>query len=83
MNRSTLKRLEALEQKAPQDTGKWHTILVASDEEEERETVAVKASPKWAEGDNLMVIRLVGGKFLEGHNDLGDVDPPPALVASR
>jgi lipase chaperone LimK len=60
MNRSTLRRLELLEQKAPQDTGKWHTILVASDEEEERETAALKASPKWNEGDNLMVIRLVG-----------------------
>jgi lipase chaperone LimK len=60
MNRSTLRRLEALEQKAPQDTGKWHTILVASDEEEKRETAALKASPKWSEGDNLMVIRLVG-----------------------
>ena len=34
MNRATLRRLEALEQKAPQDTGKWHTILVASDEED-------------------------------------------------
>jgi lipase chaperone LimK len=60
MNRSTLRRLEALEQKAPQDTGKWHTILVASDEEEERETAALKTSQKWNEGDNLMVIRLVG-----------------------
>ncbi len=60
MNRATLRRMEVLEQKAPQDTGKWHTILVASDEEEERETAALKASPKWAEGDNLMVVRLVG-----------------------
>lgn len=60
MNRSTLRRLEALEQKAPQDTGKWHTILVASDEEEEQKTAELKASPKWTEGDNLMVIRLVG-----------------------
>jgi hypothetical protein len=59
MNRSTLRRLEALEQKAPKDTGKWHTILVSSDEEAERETAALKASPKWTEGDNLMVIRLV------------------------
>jgi DNA-binding transcriptional regulator PaaX len=59
MNRSTLRRLEALEQKAPQDTGKWHTILVSSDEEEERQTAALKASLKWTEGDNLMVIRLV------------------------
>jgi DNA-binding transcriptional regulator PaaX len=62
MNRSTLRRLELLEQKAPQDTGKWHTILVASDEEEERETAALKASPKWNEGDNLMVIRLVAAE---------------------
>ena len=60
MNRSTLRRLEVLEQKAPQDTGKWHTILVASDEEEEQKTAELKASPKWTEGDNLMVIRLVG-----------------------
>jgi lipase chaperone LimK len=59
MNRSTLRRIEALEQKAPQDTGKWHTILVASDEEEEQKTAELKASPKWTEGDNLMVIRLV------------------------
>jgi hypothetical protein len=59
MNRSTLRRLEALEEKAPQGTGKWHTILVASDEEEEREAAALKASPKWTEGDNLMVIQLV------------------------
>lgn len=59
MNRATLRRLEALEQKAPQDTGKWHTIMVASDDEEERETAVLKASPKWTEGDNLMVIRLV------------------------
>jgi lipase chaperone LimK len=60
MNRAILKRLESLEQQAPKDTGKWHTILVASDEEEERETADLKASPKWTEGDNLMVIRLVG-----------------------
>jgi lipase chaperone LimK len=60
MNRSTLRRLEALEQKAPQDTGKWHTILVASDEEEEQKTAELKASPTWTEGDNLMVVRLVG-----------------------
>jgi hypothetical protein len=31
----------------------------ASDEEEEQQTAALKASPKWTEGDNLMVIRLV------------------------
>ncbi|PVE21132.1 hypothetical protein DC522_28330 [Microvirga sp. KLBC 81] len=65
MNRATLRRLEALEQKAPQDTGKWHTIMVASDEEEERETTALKASPKWTEGDNLMVIRLVAVEHAE------------------
>jgi hypothetical protein len=59
MNRSTLRRLELLEQKAPQDTGKWHTILVASDEEEEQKAADLKASSKWTEGDNLMVIRLV------------------------
>jgi hypothetical protein len=59
MNRSTLRRLEVLEQQAPKDTGRWHSILVSSDEQEERETAALKASPKWAEGDNLMVIRLV------------------------
>ncbi len=60
MNRSTLKRLETLERHAPKDTGKTHVILVASDEAEERETQALKASPEWTEGDNLMVIRLVG-----------------------
>jgi hypothetical protein len=59
MNRSTLRRLEVLEQQAPKDIGRWHSILVSSDEQEERETAALKASPKWAEGDNLMVIRLV------------------------
>ncbi|GEO18406.1 hypothetical protein [Microvirga aerophila] len=59
MNCNKLRRIEALEQKAPQDTGKWHTILVSSDEQEEQETAALKASPKWAEGDNLIVIRLV------------------------
>ena len=62
MNRTILRRIEVLEQKAPQDTGKWHTILVASDKEEERETAALKASPKWNEGDNLMVIRLVAAE---------------------
>jgi hypothetical protein len=82
MNRGTLKRLEALEQKAPQDTGKTQVILVASDEEEHRETQALKASSKWAEGDNLMVIRLVAAEFPEGHNERGDVDPPSALVTS-
>ena len=66
LNRSTLRRLELLEQKAPQDTGKWHTILVASDEEEERETVDLKASSKWTEGDNLMVIRLMAGERGDG-----------------
>ena len=66
MNRSFLKRIEVLEQKAPQDTGKWHSILVSSDEEEERETAALKASPKWIEGDNLMVIRLVGVDVPQG-----------------
>lgn len=60
MNRSIIRRIEVLEETAPKDTGKWHTIMVASDEEEERETAALKASAKWREGDNLMVIRLVG-----------------------
>jgi hypothetical protein len=55
---------------------------VASDEEEHRETQALKASSKWAEGDNLMVIRLVAAEFPEGHNERGDVDPPSALVTS-
>ncbi len=58
MNRSIIRRLEALEEKAPKDTGKWHTILVAGDEEEQRQTVALKASCRWSEGDNLMVISL-------------------------
>ena len=62
MNRSIIRRIEVLEERAPKDTGRWHTIMVASDEEEERETAALKASPKWAEGDNLMVIRLVSGE---------------------
>jgi hypothetical protein len=62
MNRGIIRRIEVLEEKAPKDTGRWHTIMVASDEEEERETAALKASPKWAEGDNLMVIRLVSGE---------------------
>jgi lipase chaperone LimK len=65
MNRSTLRRLEALEQEAPQDTGKWHIILVASDEEEEQKTAELKASPNWPEGDNLMVIRLVAIEHAE------------------
>jgi hypothetical protein len=34
--------------------------MVASDEEEDQKTAALKASLKWTEGDNLMVIRLVG-----------------------
>ena len=59
MNRSTLKRLKTLERQAPKDAGKSHVILVSSDEEEERQTAALKASPDWTEGDRLMVIRLV------------------------
>ncbi|WP_262299692.1 hypothetical protein [Microvirga sesbaniae] len=66
MNRSTLKRLEVLERKAPQDTGRWHSIIVGSDEEEEQKTAELKASLKWTEGDNLMVIRLVGVEVPEG-----------------
>lgn len=77
MNRATLRRLEALEQKTPQDTGKWHTILVASDEEEEQQTAALKASSTWTEGDNLMVIRLVGSKSPRGCNEPDDVNPSP------
>ncbi len=65
MNRSTLRRLESLEQKAPKDTGKWHTILVASNEEEEQKTAALKASPVWTGGDNLMVFRLVAVQHAE------------------
>ncbi len=60
MNRSILRRLETLERQAPKDTGKTHVILVCSDEEEERQTQALKASHQWTEGDTLMVIRLVG-----------------------
>jgi hypothetical protein len=37
----------------------------ASDEEEEQQTSALKASPKWTEGDNLMVIRLVAVEHAE------------------
>ena len=82
MNRTTIRRLEVLEQRLPTETGRTHVILVASDEEEHRETQALKASSKWAEGDNLMVIRLVAAEFPEGHNERGDVDPPSALVTS-
>jgi hypothetical protein len=64
MNRSTLRRLESLEQKAPKDTGKWHTIIVSSDEEEQK-TAELEASPKWTEGDSLMVIRLVAVEHAE------------------
>ena len=64
MNRSTLRRLEILERQAPQDTGKWPTILVGHDEEE-REIAALKTSPKWTGGDNLMVIRRVGVEHAE------------------
>ncbi len=60
MNRSILRRLETLERQAPEDMRKSHVILVCSDEEEERQTQALKASPQWTEGDTLMVIRLVG-----------------------
>jgi hypothetical protein len=31
----------------------------SDEEEEQQQTAALKASPKWTEGDNLMVIRLV------------------------
>ncbi len=62
MNRSTLKRLETLERQAPKATGKSHVILVTSNEAEERETQALRTSPKWTEGDTLMVIRLVAGR---------------------
>ncbi len=71
MNRTTIRRLEVLEQRLPTKTGRTHVILVASDEEEERETAAVKASPKWTEGDDLFVIRLVAGEFPEGRNGAG------------
>jgi len=79
MNRSTLRRLEALEEKVPKDMGKWHTIIVSSDEEEERETTALKASPKWTEGDNLMVIRLVAVE----HAEVGKQSTPNEMSASR
>jgi hypothetical protein len=54
-----------LERQAPSDTGKWHTTMVASAEEEEQQTAALKVSPKWTEGDNLMVIRLVAVEHAE------------------
>jgi hypothetical protein len=81
MNRGIIRRIEVLEEKAPKDTGRWHTIMVASDEEEERETAALKASRKWTEGDNLFVIRLVAGEFPEGRDELDNVDPPSMLAA--
>jgi hypothetical protein len=39
----------------------WYQLVGcrASDEEEEQQPAALKASPKSTEGDNLMVIRLV------------------------
>jgi hypothetical protein len=37
----------------------------ASDEEEEQQPAALKASPKSTEGDNLMVIRLVAVEHAE------------------
>jgi hypothetical protein len=60
-----MRRLEALEQKTPQNTDKWHTILVASDEEEGQKTAELKTSPKWTEGDSLFVIRLVTSEVPE------------------
>jgi hypothetical protein len=44
---------------------KPYALLVASEEEEEREMAALKASPKWTESDNLMVIRLVAVEHAE------------------
>jgi hypothetical protein len=82
MNRTTIRRLEVLEQRLPTETGRTHVILVASDEEEERETAAVKASLKWTEGDDLFVIRLVAGEFPEGRNEPSEVNPPSTLAAS-
>lgn len=60
MSRSTLRRVESLEQQALKDTGKSHVLLVCSNEEEERQMQGLKASPQWTDGDTLMVIRLVG-----------------------
>ena len=81
-NRRTLRRLEALEQKALQDTGKWHTLLVASDEEEEQQTAALKASPKWTKGDNLMVIRLVAAEPAEVRKQSTSIEASAAGLLS-
>ncbi len=76
MNRSTLKRLEVLERKEPQGVGKWHTILVSSDEEEERQAQVLKASPRWTEGDNLIVIRLVAGEVPSDAKNIESLSTP-------
>lgn len=61
MNRSIIRRLEVLEEMAPKDIGECHVLLEASVEEEQK-TTELKASSKWNERDNLMVIRLVAGE---------------------
>jgi hypothetical protein len=36
MNRSIIRRLKVLEEMAPKDTGKYYSLLVASDEEDQK-----------------------------------------------
>jgi DNA-binding transcriptional regulator PaaX len=49
--REHVRKFRRVPQHAPKDTGKWHALLVSSDEEENREAQALKTDLDWTEGD--------------------------------
>jgi hypothetical protein len=59
MSRSTLKRLESLEQKFTRLDGKMHIVFGHDDEELDRNEQALKASRECKEGDSLISVRWV------------------------
>ena len=61
MNKAVLKRLESLEQKALPDNRPVH-VLFGDAKALIRQEQELKASPKWAEGDEMMLIELVLGR---------------------
>jgi hypothetical protein len=58
MSRSTLRRLESLEQKVPHHGGKWHQVTIEQGEDADARMAAMTASGEAKEGDNF-ILRII------------------------
>jgi hypothetical protein len=61
MSRAMLKRIASLELKTNRDKGPDH-VLMGTAETLPQQVEALKASPRWKDGDEIFMIELVPGR---------------------